>query len=168
MERRRREREGKQNGERREGGGGMIEREEKPYLHHSITPSTMALLQALHYLHININPYTLTNIKSTATKVVLLAEEGKVVTVKSTTLSIGHSLQIRLQQEHVRCSGEYMQVIDLPVLEGGGRERRETDLVTWASSQFPIPPPPPSPPMSIRGDQQLHYMKGDSHLDYRN
>ena len=45
---------------------------------------------------VNINPDTLTNVESTGAKVALLTKKGEVVTVKSTTLSISHSLQVRL------------------------------------------------------------------------
>ena len=56
----------------------------------------MALLQALHNLHININPDSLTNVKSTSSKVVLFAKKGEVVTVECTAFGISNSLQVRL------------------------------------------------------------------------
>ena len=83
--------------ERREGVKKERERDrERSYLYHSITPPAMAVLQALHDLRVNINPDTLTNVESTGAKVALLTKKGEVVTVKSTTLSISHSLQVRL------------------------------------------------------------------------
>ena len=78
----------------------------------------MAVLQALHDLRVNVNPDTLTNVESTGAKVALLTKKGEVVTVKSTTLSISHGLQVRLQVTKIH-------VGELLVLEerGGNGDR---------------------------------------------
>jgi hypothetical protein len=88
--------------EERERGRERERERERSYLHHSVTPSAMAMLQALHHLRVNVNPDALTNVKSTGAKVALLTKKGEVVTVKSTTLSISHSLQVRLQRTQIQ------------------------------------------------------------------